>query len=330
MDHNLLSRILTGEANTEEKEEFYGRLGDSKVEEDLFYEVKSLWLRASLQKNNMDVDTEFNALWNRIKQPSRQTSYFIGKRIIQYAAMIMLVLIIGGLSGYFISNSNLKYADLGIQKNSSLKGSVSIVEFADGTKVWLNSGSQLTYHEDYQKKLRVAELTGEGYFEVTHREDFPFLVKVGKIVVRDLGTTFNIKAYPGDNTIETSLVEGKADILTSEGHTLVALKPGDNATYSNENKSVAINPIVENVLSAWRDGKFVIRDQRLEDIFKELGRWYDVEFRYENQKFRDYRYTGTIKKTTSAQHVLKMLKLTAKFNYRIIEKPDEPDVIIIY
>jgi ferric-dicitrate binding protein FerR (iron transport regulator) len=84
------------------------------------------------------------------------------------------------------------------------------------------------------------------------------------------------------------------------------------------------------VLSAWREGKFVIRDQRLEDIFKEVSRWYDVEFRFENEKFKDYRYTGNIKKSTTAQHILKMLKLTTHFNYRIIEKPTEPDVIIIY
>jgi len=330
MESHLLSRIITGEANSEEMEEFYIKLADSKAEEELFYEVKSLWLRASLQKNNMDVDYEFNVLWDKIKQPVRHASFSIGRRMIKYAAIILFVLSIGGFSGYLISNSKLKFADSGIQKNSALKGSVSIVEFPDGTKVWLNSGSQLTYREDRKNKQRIAELTGEAYFEVTHQEDFPLIVKVGKIMVRDLGTTFNIKAYPGDKIIETSLVEGKADIISNTGISLVALNPGENAIYSIDNNNIEIKPIMENVLSAWREGKFVIRDQRLEDIFKELGRWYDVEFRFENQKIRDYRYTGLIKKTTTAQHVLKMLKLTANFNYRIIEKPAEPDVIIIY
>lgn len=330
MRSDILSRILTGEANDAEKEEFYRGLGESKVEEELFYEVKSLWLKSSVQKNNTEVDAEFNILWNRIKQPSRRNSYFIGQRIIRYAAMIVFVLIIGGLSGYFISINNLQYADLAKQKNSALKGSVSIMELADGTKIWLNSGSQLTYRVDHKSKQRLAELTGEGYFEIAHQADFPFLVKAGNIVIKDLGTTFNIKAYPGDKTIETSLLEGKADILSSEGNLLAELKPGENATYLTENNRITIKPIVGIVLSAWRDGKFVIRDQRLADIFTELGRWYDVDFRIESQKIRDFRYTGTIKKTTTAQHILKMLKLTAKFNYRIIEKPTERDVIIIY
>ena len=98
---------------------------------------------------------------------------------------------------------------MGIQKYTAMKGSVSTIEFADGTKIWLNSGSELTYHEDLKTKQRLAELHGEAFFEVKHRDDFPLLINAGQIVVRDLGTTFNIKAYPEDKTVETSLIEGK-------------------------------------------------------------------------------------------------------------------------
>jgi len=330
MEKNLLSRILTGEASSAEKEEFYSKLGDSKEDEELFYEVKSLWLKASRPAIVVNVDSEFENLWKRINHPVKKTSFSIGKRILQYAAIILFILSIGGLSGYFFSKNQVEVADLGIQKYTATKGSVSTIEFADGTKVWLNSGSELTYREDRKSKQRLAELHGEAFFEVKHREDFPLIVKVGQIAVRDLGTTFNIKAYLEDKTVETSLVEGKADILSDKGISLVELKPGESAIYSTEDKKIEINPFTSNVLSAWRDGKFVIRDQRLEDIFKEIGRWYDVEFRFENQALRDYRYTGNIKKSTTAQHVLKMLKLTTNFNYRIIEKPEVPDVIIIY
>lgn len=330
MEKDLISRILTREATSEEKEIFYRKLAESKEDEREFHELRNLWIKASVNKSAIDVDAEFESLWKNIRSREKQTEFSLGRRIIQYAAVILFVLSIGGLSGYFLSKNTTEYPDFGIQKYTALKGSVSIVEFPDGTKVWLNSGSVLTYREDRKGKQRLAELTGEAYFEVKHREDFPLLVKANQIMVRDLGTTFNIKAYPGDNYVETSLVEGKADIITSQGNALVSLKPGESAMYFPSNKSIELRSVAENVLSAWRNGKFVIRDQRLEDIFIELSRWYDVKFRFENQALREYRYTGNIKKSTTAQHVMKMLKLTTNFNYRIIEKPDEPDEIVIY
>lgn len=330
MEKDLLARILTGEAKSEEKEIFYLKLSESKEAEEEFFRVKDLWMRASMINTKIDTDSEFENLWKKISTPVKQTTFSIERRIIQYAAIGLFILGIGGLSGYYISKKGFEYPETGTQKYTALKGSVSIVEFQDGTKVWLNSGSELTYREDRKGKQRLAELKGEAYFVVKHREDFPFMIKANQIIVKDLGTTFNIKAYSDDKFVETSLVEGKADILSSNGTPMVSLKPGESAVYSPQTKNIKMRPVEENILSAWRDGKFVIRDQRLEDIFKELSRWYEVKFRFENDALRDYRYTGNIKKSTTAQHVMKMLKLTANFNYRIIEKPDEADEIVIY
>ncbi len=333
MQENLLLHILTGEASLEEKEEFYHWLENNKEEQEHFFDLKSVWLYSSMQNEAVDVDSEFNALWHKMEHQRRISSekQQIGRRgFFRYAAIILLVLGVGGVMGYFFAQNKIVYHDAGTQKYTAMRGSVSIVEFADGTRVWLNSESKVTFHEDVKNKQRFAELTGEAYFEVAHRDDCPLVVKIGDLVVRDLGTTFNVKAYPGDKYIETSLVEGKADILTNTGKPIVALHPGESAMYYKAEKRMEIRKITENVLSAWREGKFVIRDQKLEDIFTELSRWYGVEFLFENSKLRDYRFTGNIKKSTTALHVLKVLRATTDFNYRIIESVDKPDVIIIY
>ncbi len=329
MKENLLSRILSGEASSKEKEAFFLELKDNNAEEELYYEVKSLWLKSSMQQSVIDVDSEFNDLWKKINKKGKQSQLLIRRRILQYAAIALLMIGIGALSGYFISQRP-QYTNPGKQTYTAMKGSVSEIEFADGTKVWLNADSKLTYLYDHKNKKRKAELTGEAFFEIVHMDDCPFEVEVGQIIVRDLGTTFNIKAYPENDFIETSLVEGKADILNIKGNTLLSLKPGESAIYFSEEKKIELRSITNNVLSAWRNGKFVIRDQRLEDIFTEISRWYDVEFRFEREELRDYRFTGNIKKSTTALHVLKMLRLTTQFNYRIIENPNQPDVIIIY
>ena len=330
MEQDLLARILTGEATPEEKERFYKGLKNNSEDEKLFYEVKGLWVRASVKNTWIDQNVEFENLWNRIAAPAKRSPFRIGKKMLHYAAIILMVLGIGGTGGYFISKSRFLHADQGMQRYTALKGSVSKIEFPDGTKVWLNSDSRLTYREDHKNRQRIAELTGEAYFEIKHRDEFPFMVKAGQIVVRDLGTTFNVKAYPEDHYIETALVEGKADILTSKGNSLISLKPGESAMYYPEKKKIELRSISNNVLSAWRSGKFVIRNERLDDIFKELGRWYDVKFEFEDQRLKDYRFTGNLKKSTTVRHVLEMLKLTTDFNYRVIEKDDGPDLIIVY
>lgn len=330
MEQDLLARILSDEASPEEKDRFYKALENNSADEKLFYEVKGLWVRTSMKNTRVDQNVEFENVWKRIVAPAKRSPFLTGRKILQYAAVILMVLGIGGAAGYAISKSRFLHADPGIQRYSAMKGSVSKIEFPDGTVVWLNSDSRLTYREDYKNRQRIAELTGEAYFEVKHRDEFPFMVKAGQIVVRDLGTTFNVKAYPEDRYIETALVEGKADVLTGKGDRLISLKPGESAMYYPERKEIELRSIANHVLSAWRNGKLVIRDERLDDIFKELGRWYDVKFEFEDQELKNYRFTGNLKKTTTVVHVLEMLKLTTDFNYRIIEKDDQPDLIVIY
>ena len=156
------------------------------------------------------------------------------------------------------------------------------------------------------------------------------MVEAGNLIVRDLGTTFNIKAYPGDRYIETALIEGKADILNENGRMLLELSPGESATYLEDAKEMTLGKMEGNIVSAWREGKFVIRNQRLENIFEELSRWYDVEFQFETPDLKDVRFTGSIKRSTTVDHVMKMLKLSANFNYRIIEKETGKDVVVIF
>ncbi|MCG6190328.1 FecR family protein [Maribellus maritimus] len=330
MNEGLWLHIITGEATDKEKEVFFNHLKSDKNEEELFYKVKSLWLRTSMHHTDADVESEFENVWRKIKLQENKKTPVASAKMFRLAAVFILLLGIGGIAGYLVSQKNFGYRGPGLQKYIATRGSVSILELSDGTKVWLNSESEITFYEDYKNNQRYAELAGEAYFEVTHREDCPLIVKVGNLLVRDLGTTFNIKAYPEDDYIETSLVEGKADILTTSGKKIIALNPGESAMYHITEKKMELRTIADNVLSAWREGKFVIRDQSLEDIFKELSRWYGIKFEFQNDDLRDYRFTGNIKKSTTVLHVLKVLKAATDFNYKIIENVDKPDIVIVY
>ena len=330
MKEELLLHILTGEASPDEKKQFYSHLAESKENEELYFQVKSLWLRTSMKHTRIDTNSEFNRLWEKITEQKRTRIISLISKFARYAAILVFVLTLGGVIGYFFNNNNPGVSYSGVQKYTAMRGSVSVVELDDGTKIWLNSESELSYYQDAEKMQRCADLKGEAFFEIAHNEEMPFVVNVGNIIVRDLGTVFNIKAYAEDNIVETSLVEGKAEILSAGSKQLLELNPGESALYFTNENRIEVRSIENNVLSAWRDGKFVIRNERLEDICKELGRWYGVEFQFENKELLDYRFTGNIKKSTTVQHVLKVLKTSSGFNYRIIENIEKPDLIIVY
>lgn len=270
--------------------------------------------------------------WAELQDKRKKGSNFrlIWYRAIQVAAVLLVTLVVGGVAGYFLSQNNSDRVTIQVQRYQSLKGSISVIELPDSTKIWLNSDSELTYCEDLRTNRRLVSLKGEAYFEVTHRDDLPMEVTAGSLVIRDLGTSFNIKAYPESPVVETSLMDGKVDILSSTRKQIVALQPGEVARFDSESRQMDVSLFSPHIISAWKDGKFVIRDQRLEDIFNELSHWYDVNFVIEKQELRDFRYTGIIRKSTTVNQVLKMLKETTHINYRIEETPGGMDEVIIY
>ena len=333
MDKNLISKIIKGEASVKEKEEYYKFLTENKDEEELFYQTQSLWVKThpKNQLSNEFISTEYDAFLKRVNsvKQKQQKNRFI--QLFKYAAILTLVILMSGIAGYVgnnILNKSKDFSEAHVQKFSAAKGSIAKIELSDGTKVNLNSGSELTFLQSANGERKV-KLTGEGYFEVEHLSDKPFFVEVGDILVKDLGTVFNIKAYQEDKTIETTLLEGKAEILKSTGQTIVVLSPGEQAEYSKLEKSMGVSKTNLELVLGWQEGKFVFRDKRLEDICMELQNWYDVKFVISNQALKDFKYSGTIKRTTTVAYVLKMLKFTTNIDFKITNKPIGPDLIVI-
>jgi len=329
MDYNLLSRIITGHANIAEKEEFYSKISNSKEEEELFYEVKSLWLRSTLLKKNIDIDIEFDLLWNKIKQPAKQTKVFIAKRILQYAAIVLFVLSIGGTLGFYISKNNIEdISSLGdvkvqpviTQEISTVFGTRSEFRLPDGTTVHLNSGSKLVFPVEFNGNSRKVELTGEAFFDVTPNPDKPFIVKTTDIYVKVLGTSFNLKAYPESNRISTTLVHGKVVLETESAGVmkqLAELNPSDRAVYQNNNKTIQISTEEDlDKFIAWKDGKLVFFNDPIDEVADKLGIWYNVTVKIGNSDLKRYRFTATFTDEPIEQ-VLDLLSKSSPIKYQI-------------
>jgi transmembrane sensor len=178
------------------------------------------------------------------------------------------------------------------------KGSQPIdIGLSDGTHVWLNAGSSVTYPVAFiPGKERIVTMTGEAYFEVVHDERAPFRVKTANQVIEDIGTSFNVNAFPGEAGIKTTLVEGSVKINDA------VLKPGQQ--YLNGNITAGN---VEQAL-AWKNGFFGFDNADIHTVMREIGRWYDIEIKFEDVK-EIAPFQGKISRTMSLTQLLKNLEM---------------------
>lgn len=191
------------------------------------------------------------------------------------------------------------------------KGGEYKIVLADGSQVWINSFSELEFPAQFGGKERRVRLCGEAYFEVRKDEEKPFVVEVMGREVQVLGTSFNVNCY--NEKLVTTLVTGKVDVLSGERHYL--LTPG--MQFREEGGSVSLSNVDVREFTAWKDGWFVFKNQRLQDVLDILSRWYDVEVFYQNPGLQDLHFTGTIKRHSDIAEVLKFLEKTDMMTFNI-------------
>ncbi|RBL88827.1 FecR family protein [Chitinophaga flava] len=184
----------------------------------------------------------------------------------------------------------------------------------DGTTVWLNAGSSVTYPTAFAGAERKVSVTGEAYFEVTKNPDMPFRVTANNTTVEVLGTHFNINAYKDETSINTTLLEGAVRLHAHNRQLL--LKPGQQARVSVLNTDVHVADNVDlSSIVAWKEGYFSFNDADLPTVMRQLARWYNVEVTYEGE-IPDRVFSGEIGRSLSLSQVLKGLSRT-RIKYRI-------------
>jgi len=152
---------------------------------------------------------------------------------------------------------------------------------ADGTKVWLNSESSLSYPEIFSGNRREVELKGEAFFEVAHNGEMPFIVQTGQLNIEVLGTEFNVRNYSDDEDLATTLLAGKVKVSSKIDATIQKiLAPGQQAYLQKTDNKLEIRDVDAFDVSAWRYGRFVYRRESLGNIMNAIGRWYNVNIAY--------------------------------------------------
>lgn len=183
----------------------------------------------------------------------------------------------------------------------------------DGTKVWLNAASALSFPSAFTGPQRIVTLEGEGYFEVAANAEQPFTVQTAGSRIEVLGTRFNVKAYPGEPGMQAALLQGSVRIVAADGKNR-NMRPGEVATVHADNViRIERDPDADQAI-AWKEGMFAFRNADIPEILREIGRWYDVEIVYEGP-VTHRRFTGKVSRGYSLSETLSVL-LASDLHFR--------------
>jgi len=244
-------------------------------------------------------------------------------RMVRWSAAAAAIVL--GTLGVYHYNRNQPRAQAPVSwKEVGAKyGTRSYLELPDGSKLWLNAGSKVRY----AAKGRELTLSGEGFFDVKHDPEHPFLIHAGSVVVKVLGTSLNVRAYPGDSVVETTLIEGKAEI-DIPGRA-IALRPSEKVTAKADNRvvgkpqpnierhSVTVDPTYKTIIeTSWVEDKLVFRKEPFREVAAKLERWYNIRFHFGNDKYLDEELTGYFK-DQPIKNVMDALQLSLGFHYEL-------------
>ena len=196
------------------------------------------------------------------------------------------------------------------------RGGEYSITLSDGTIVYLNSESELRYPVNFVGRDRRVYLSGEAYFDVVQDEAHPFIVDMGNSSVRVLGTSFDVRAYADEDEVLTTLVQGS--VKFSAGKEFVTLEPGKQAVLGKSG-SIETREVDTYLYTAWKEGVFAFKRQRLEEIMKVVARWYDVNIFWENVSQKEVTFTGKMKRYDDFSKVVEMLEMTGNTEFVVRE-----------
>ena len=347
----LFSKKLANEATVNELKEYEDLIQENPEWQYAIQNIEDLW-KFKPKEDYMQAEDAYMLHLNRMKEmgviadSEQENIPVIGrskKKIKWYwvAASIAGLAVLFGVSRMLLKENAVKPLAREVNEITTRLGSKSKVELPDGSTVWLNAGSKLTYKEDFGKEIREVSLSGEGFFDVTKMKDKPFIIHTSSIDIKVLGTVFNVMAYPEDKRTETSLIRGKVEVtIKSRPNDKIILSPNEKLVVENdkiiedgrrEKKEPAETPMTTSSLVSvdklkyspidstlaeieWVKNRLVFRDESFDDLAVQMERWYAVSIEIKDKELEQKRLTGIFDSET-IDEALEALKISVPFRY---------------
>jgi transmembrane sensor len=306
----LLLKSLSGTISTEERETLTAWMNQSKENKKLAEDFTVLWKYS--KKNTLQENFQTKEEWKKLEAAIQKAEIPQGKEItlkqhvpwLKIAASVTLLTICSGLI-YVIFFS---------QETILKESHDSIVEVVlpDGSEVWLNRNSRLTYQGDFNKENRLVKLEGEAFFDVTKNPQEPFVVQTGKAQIKVLGTSFNVEAYTGSKETEIFVVTGLVSFSNLSDSKSITIKAGEAGVLKNENLGLISQGEQLNAL-AWKEKRLIFKKTILSDVVEVLEEYFNVDIEVRNKNALRCRFTGSFDKP-SLSEIIEALSVSLDLN----------------
>ncbi|WP_298541458.1 FecR domain-containing protein [uncultured Aquimarina sp.] len=314
MEERELIKFIKGEINPEDKRDVLKWINEDQANQKRYNLLKATYVSSTL-----DAYEDINKEKAYQKFYSRKTSSKRAYKSIAIAASFV-VLCIAGYTFSSVTGNNLIVTTVDFFSNdiksiATNPGDQKTIILPDGSTVVMNADSYVTYPKKFADSIRTVTLIGEAFFDVKRDTTKPFIVHTDNIKIRVLGTSFNIKSYPNDEKVETTLVTGKVEVLNNKNETPIVLEPSQQAVYTKKKSSIKVDSVDSKNIIAWKEGKLVFDKTPLKQVVLDLKRKYNTEFIIRSDTLLQYKYTGEFD-NLSLEEVLEILKLSSPINYK--------------
>ena len=295
------------------------------------------------QTDNLEEDENFTSIFDKIQEKidnntqknNRESNNTLTlSSVTLWFTRAAAVLLIPVLTFLFYSLSERKiesdkFARLAVDSLEVIApmGSRTVVQLSDGSVVHLNYGSKIKYPHFFSGDTRNVVLTGEGFFKVAHNPEKPFIVKAGNLNIKAVGTTFNVLAYPDDDVIETTLVNGMVILEKVEPNeksiAIGRMSPGQHVEYTNLRGAISSTQGEVEKYISWIDGKIIFEDTPILQVAERLSRMFNVDFEIKDE-LKDYNYTVTLEDESLSQ-ILDLMTIATPVLYKTLPRKKLPD-----
>lgn len=329
----LLGRYITNEATPDERRTVDNWLAASEANRLTFQRVQQRYTSQASQTPLPEEESDASAVWDRYiaphlsdadnvrPMPVYQPVWWQRTSLLRVAGLVFLI----GLMAVLYRSASLFKAEPALAVQQNPVGKRSLITLPDGSRVWLNADSRLEFPKKFDGPLREVRLVGEAFFDVTHNPEQPFVIRLATASIRVLGTSFNVRAYPGDPTVRTTVVTGRVAFVPNRDAARAAATPSTDTTFILPNHhvvqqvktlTVAKAPVIAQKETAWKENRLVFDQTPMSEVARTLERWYGLHVVLDQPNLANCPLTATFE-GQSIQEVMDLIGRTGQFQYTL-------------